>query len=86
MSKKFSIVKEIDLDKLRKQIELYVCETGETNPYIFMNKETIDELISQVRYKPDRLWGVQSGSMCGYFQGHKVFCDNMLSFGEVEIR
>ena len=86
MSKKFSIVKEIDLDKLRKQIELYRYETGESNPYLFMSKDTIDELISQVGYKPDGLFGSQSNYMCGYFQGHKVFCDNTLKFGEVEIR
>ena len=47
---------------------------------------TSDELISQIGYKPDGLWDAQSSSMCGYFQGHKVFCDNTLKFGEVEIR
>ena len=51
-----------------------------------MNKDTIDELISQVGYKPDGLCGAQSSSMCGYFHGYKVFCDNTLKFGEVEIR
>lgn len=25
-------------------------------------------------------------SMCGYFYGYKVFCDDTLKFGEVEIR
>ena len=51
-----------------------------------MNKDTIDELISIVGYSPDGLFGSQSNYMCGYFQGHKVFCDNTLKFGEVEIR
>lgn len=86
MSKKFSIVKtKIDISKLINNIEEYSI-IHMTNSYLFMNKDTIDELISQVGYKPDGLLGAQSSSMCGYFQGHKVFCDNTLSFGEVEIR
>ena len=86
MSKKFSIVRtKIDISKLLNNIEEYSI-INMVKPYLFMNKDTIDELISQVGYKPDGLCGVQSSSMCGYFQGHKVFCDNTLSFGEVEIR
>ena len=86
MSKKFSITRtKIDLNKLLNNIEEYYA-INMTKPYIFMNKKTIDELILQVGYKPDGLWGAQSSSMCGYFHGYKVFCDNTLSFGEVEIR
>ena len=86
MSKKFSIVRtKIDISKLLNNIEEYSV-IHMTNPYLFMSKDTIDELISQVGYKPDGLCSAQSSSMCGYFQGHKVFCDNTLSFGEVEIR
>ena len=86
MSKKFSIVKtKIDISKLINNIEEYSI-IHMTNPYLFMNKDTIDELISIVGYSPDGLFGSQSSSMCGYFQGHKVFCDNTLKFGEVEIR
>ena len=86
MSKKFSIVKiKIDVNKLLNSIEEYSI-INEENPYLFMNKDTINELVSPIGYKPDGLWGIQSSSMCGYFQGHKVFCDNTLKFGEVEIR
>ena len=86
MSKKFSITKtKIDINKLVANIEEYSV-INITKPYIFMNKDTIDELISLAGYKPDGLWGAQSSCMCGYFQGYKVFCDNTLSFGEVEIR
>ena len=86
MSKKFSIVKtKIDVNKLFNSIEEYSI-INEENPYLFMNKDTIDELISIVGYSPDGLFGSQSNYMCGYFQGHKVFCDNTLKFGEVEIR
>lgn len=86
MSKKFSIVRtKIDISKLLNNIEEYSI-VNMINPYLFMNKDTIDELTSQIGYKSDGLWGAQSSSMCGYFQGHKVFCDNTLKFGEVEIR
>ena len=83
MSKKFSIVKEIDLDKLRKQIELYRYETGEINPYIFMNLDTIKQIGEEV--------GVPVKTFClnsyvGLFEGNKVFLHNGLNYGEVEIR
>ena len=93
MSKKFSIVKEIDLDKLRKQIELYRYKTGESNPYLFMNNKTIEQICDIVMpdltiYKtlgrPIAIYN--SNNLIGFFEGYKVFGDNTLSFGEVEIR
>ena len=86
MSKKFSITKtKIDINKLLNNIEDYSA-INMVEPYIFINKDTIDELNLQVGYKPDGLWSTQSSSMCGYFHGYKIFCDNTLKFGEVEIR
>ena len=86
MSKKFSIVRtKIDINKLLNNIEEYSI-INMVKPYLFMNKDTINELVSPIGYKADGLWGIQSSSMCGYFQGYKVFCDNTLKFGEVEIR
>lgn len=86
MSKKLSIIRaEIDIDKLLNNIEEYFS-INMIKPYLFMNKDTIDELISQTSCKPDIPWGVQSNNMCGYFRGYKIFCDNTLKFGEVEIR
>ena len=56
MSKKFSIVRtKIDISKLLNNIEEYSI-INMVNPYLFMNKDTIDELISQIGYKPDGLW------------------------------
>lgn len=90
MSKKFSIYK-IDTKILIHEISNYlISDTGSINlntkPYFFMNKDTIDELTSLMGYSPDGLWGSQSSYMCGYLYGCKTFCDNTLSFGEVEIR
>ena len=44
MSKKFSIVTEINLSKLDKEIEEFMDETGEINPYLFMSNETFEKL------------------------------------------
>ena len=93
MSKKFSIIKEIDLDKLRRQIDLFRHETGERNPYLFMNNDTIEQICNTVM--PDLtiyknlgrpIVTYNSNNLIGYFEGYKVFGDNTLSFGEVEIR
>lgn len=85
MSKKFSIIKEIDLDKLRRQIDLFRHETGETNPYLFMSYETMNKICDPlidwkmfINYNPNQL--------IARFEGYKVFNDNELSYGEVEIR
>ena len=46
MSKKFSIVRtKIDINKLLNNIEEYSI-INMVKPYLFMNKDTIDELIS----------------------------------------
>lgn len=82
MSRKFSIVKKIDLDKLRRQIENYRIETGEINPYIFMNLDTIKQIGEEA--------GVPVKIFClndiGLFEGNNIFLHNGLKYGEVEIR
>ena len=83
MSKKFSIVKENDLDKLRKQIELYRYETGEINPYIFMNLDTIKQIGEEAGIPVKTFY---LNSYIGLFEGNKVFLYNDLNYGEVEIR
>jgi hypothetical protein len=87
MSKKFFIVKKIlDAYELARKVSDYIYSTGETNPYIFMNRDTLDVLSSQ---------GFDiccnRSAKCAYtyvseYEGYKVFTDNELSFGEVEIR
>ena len=84
MSKKFSIVKEIDLDKLRKQIELYKYETGEINPYIFMNLDTIKQIGEQVGAPCKTLYC--NTYEIGFFEGNNIFLHNGLKYGEIEIR
>lgn len=87
MERKFSIVQTINLDELTKKIDEYQCCTGETNPYIFMNKSTLDAIPTMY----DTLYSLRQvcakvNGIAGYYNGYKVFRDDSLSFGEVEIR
>ena len=86
MERKFSIIQKINLDELIHKIDEYQCYTGETNPYLFMNKSTIDAIL----IIDDPLYNLQKNcekvdGIAGYY-GYKVFRDDTLNFGEVEIR
>lgn len=84
MSEKFSII-TIDTDKLNEKICNYICKTGETNPYIFMSKETTRALESLAHFHPlGKLY--RRDCFVARFDGHKIFTDDDLSFGEIEIR
>lgn len=86
MSKKFSIVRTIDFEKLDYEIGLYQAINEETNPYLFMNKDTVYAIISSYKIFNTCLYENRSDDCKGYYRGHKVFIDNDLEFGEVEIR
>lgn len=90
MSKKFSIVRTIDFEKLNYEINGCVALTGEKNPYIFMNKDTIDAITSACEvthvHPYDAAYTTNREDCKGYYCGYKVFVDNDLKFGEVEVR
>ena len=88
---KFSIVKEIDENVLRsnmyEQQETVRNNTGDESyyPYIFANKDTINRLMDQHNvsvFKNEKT----SGGLIGYYLGNKIFEDNTLKFGEIELR
>ena len=95
MSKKFSILKSLDINKLDKQIDNYECETGEV-PYLFMSSSTGNEMLKEVCtncgsviYASDAiemLRVMHPGAVIGSYKGYKVYENNDLAFGEVEIR
>ena len=78
---KFSVIKKIDYELLKKNIDIYESANGEV-PYIFMNKDTIKAIeeyilsfIAEDRdYKTDMIYGCL------------LYCNNSLEFGEVELR
>lgn len=95
MSKKFSILKSLDTNKLDKQIDNFECETGEI-PYLFMANSTgiamskeVCNNCGSVIYSSDAiemLRVMRPGAAIGSYKGYKIYENNDLSFGEVEIR
>lgn len=86
MPEKFSIqAKKIDIQKLNIQIQDFE-KYNNFRPYIFANHETIKELDSIVGNGSELCTFKNSGCLCGLFEGHKVYQDDGLQFGEVELR
>ena len=77
--------KKLNFMKLNEKIRAYEPENG-YKPYLFMNKDTIDELTNIVGLSPDGLIGASPSGYCGAYCGKKTFCDETMQFGEVEMR
>lgn len=90
MSRKFSITQTIDFNKLNNELEKYTMLNG-YDPYLFMGKDTINAILNECpttdgileHYNQIR---AKVNGVAGYYCGCKVFEDNTLKFGEVEIR
>lgn len=83
MSKKFSMIKSLDESKLQEELCIYVNEHQE-KPYIFLNRETIVELVLKSTDLPYYL--LNRNGVISTYQGFKVYENNELKYGEVEIR
>ena len=87
----FSIVDKINVDKWNTKIAEFVYKAGH-EPYIFANKETLDTLIKpieqELKFISASTCVVSSFKTClvGKYQGHKMFEDDTLKFGEIELR
>ena len=86
-----SIVDKINVDKLNTKIAEFVYREG-YEPYIFANKETLDALVKpieqELKFVSAATGLVSSFKSCfsGKYQGNKMFEDNTLKFGEIELR
>lgn len=76
---------QLDFMKLNKKIHTYELE-NKCKPYLFMSSGTIDELTSIIGFSGDGLMGVKPSGYCGMYCGRKLFCDETMQFGEVELR
>ncbi len=93
--KKFSILKSLDTTKLDKKIIDYERETGEVQ-YLFMTNSTGNAMLKEVCtncgsiiYASDNIEMLRimhPGAAIGSYKGYKVYENNDLAFGEVEIR
>ncbi len=88
---KFSIVDKINVDKLNTKIAEFVYREGH-EPYIFANKETLDALVKPIEQELKFISAV-TGAVCvfkaclvGKYQGNKMYEDDTLKFGEIELR
>lgn len=85
----FSLIEKPKLhtERLIHEIEVY-RGIFQKDPYIFMNQNTIDEFIDMnIRVlsftKSKYISFLESKAE---FQGCKVYCDNELDYGEVDLR
>ena len=87
MNRKFSIIQKIDMSELNRMIDEYKISTDETNPYLFMNESTINVIpnADDTLYDLNQICAKVNG-IAGYYSGYKIFKDDSLDFGEVEIR
>lgn len=86
MSKKFSTIRMADFGKLNYEIDSYQVTTGETNPYLFMNKNTVNTIINSYKEFNISPYKIHKDDCIGCYKGYKVFIDNDLKLGEIEIR
>ncbi|HCS05089.1 MAG TPA: hypothetical protein DIV53_09810 [Eubacterium sp.] len=87
----FSIVDKINVDKLNTKFAEFVYREGH-EPYIFANKETLDALVKpieqELKFVSAATGAVSSFKAClvGKYQDNKMFEDDTLKFGEIELR
>lgn len=87
----FSIVDKINANKLDTKIAEFVYREG-YQPYIFTNKETLDALVKpneqELKFASAAIGILNSPKNCllGRYCGNKIFRDDTLKFGEIELR
>lgn len=87
----FSIVDKINVNKLNTKVEEFIYRKGH-RPYIFANKETLEALVKpieqEINFVSAATGAVSSFKTClvGKYQGDKMFEDDTLKFGEIELR
>ena len=91
---KFSITQGLNLEKLDQKI-YGVTVQYDTNPYIFMNKTTLDTLMNDSLVNEVEVGSLGENilqkyyynqTIFGRYHGCKVFVDNDLEYGEIELR
>lgn len=87
----FSIVDKINTDKLNTKIAEFVYREGH-EPYIFANKETLDTLTKPIKQELNFVSSTTcittsfESCLIGKYQNNKMFEDDTLKFGEIELR
>lgn len=87
----YSIKSGVDERLLQSSIGIFKSkhENMFANPYIFINKKTFDDLYKLINPNYDDSKRIQKDEklgFLGYYRGCKMFEDNTLDYGEVELR
>ena len=69
---------------LYDEVNNYIAITNEYNPYIFMNIDTLAAIGSKLTTTVVK-YGINECTIAEY-EGNKIFINNDLKFGEIEIR
>ena len=77
--------KQINEDELMKDIQDFELEHYK-NAYLFMNQKTFNELAIFYELNVDVEFNKDSNGIVGSYFGRRVFQNEDLKFGEVEIR
>ena len=91
MSYTYSIRSGVDERLLQSAIGIFQSkhENMFVNPYVFINKKTFDDLYKLLNPNYDDSKRIRKDEKLGflcYYQGCKMFEDNTLDYGEVELR
>ena len=87
----FSIVDRINVDKLNTKITEFIYRKGH-KPYIFANKEILEALMKpaeqELKFVSAATGATTPFKAClvSKYQNYKVFEDDTLKFGEIELR
>ncbi len=84
---RFSIIATVDLSRIDEEITKCINLNGNFDPYIFMSEDTaraIEYEVGADDFPSQR--DTKSGGMYATYSGYKVFINNDLRFGIVEIR
>ena len=82
---RFSILKSLDLEKIDTNIKIYEAQTG-NRPYLFMSNETSDAICKEVESNLGLLSKKTKNCIYNLWGCYKVFLNDDLEFGEVELR
>lgn len=91
MTEKFSIVKQLNMMKLNEKLSEFFNVNGYI-PKIFASNETLEALKKPYEQEMKRIEFVDGGvftkaeGLIGEYQGYKIFEDDTLEFGEIELR
>jgi len=91
MAEKFSIVKQLNMMKLNEKLSEFFNVNGYI-PKIFASNETLKALKKPYEQEMKHIEFIDGGvlvkaeGLIGEYQGYKMFEDNALEFGEIELR